>query len=315
MMQNYRHELRQIRDLLRKNPEGMSVTDLAKALGKCKITMGRYLDILLISGQVDMRTYGMAKVYTLSRRVPLTAMLSYSRELIMVLDMDSRIVDINDNFLRLLHLCRQQVIGKNLPFLNPPDTGVCELLEKLSHGSPEQKRLVTLVTPENGMKFFRLTFIPTVFEDGHKGRAIILEDITEHTLARQKIRKGEEWFRRMAETISDGLIVAENERVVFANRRISEITGYPCNDLIGMRFTDLMMPEDYERCGRTFRITRPKSKISSQFTARIKCRGGICRRVLGKATVVWQDSVSISYVAITDITESMEPGQVVRGDQ
>ena len=315
MMQNYRHELRQVRDMLRKNPEGMSVTDLANALGKCKITMGRYLDILLISGQVDMRTYGMAKVYTLSRRVPLSAMLSYSRELILVLDTDSRIVDINDNFLRLLRLPRQQAIGKNLSCINPPDPGVCELLEKLSRGSPEQKRLITLVTPGKGMKFFRLSCIPTVFEDGHKGRAIILDDITEHTLARQKIRQGEEWFRMMAETISDGLLVAENEQVVFANGRISEITGYSRNDLIGMRFADLMVPEDYERCGKTFRTTRPKSKISSQFTAWIRCRGGNRRCILGKATVVWQDSASSSCVAITDITESMEHGQVVREDQ
>ena len=74
MMQDYQHELSQIRELLKKNPEGMSVTDLSKALVKNKNTVGRYLDILLISGQVDMRTYGMAKVYTLSQRVPLSAM-------------------------------------------------------------------------------------------------------------------------------------------------------------------------------------------------------------------------------------------------
>ena len=72
MMQDYQHELGQIRELLKKNTDGMSVTDLSKALGKNKNTVGRYLDILLISGQVDMRTYGMAKVYTLSQRVPLS---------------------------------------------------------------------------------------------------------------------------------------------------------------------------------------------------------------------------------------------------
>ena len=61
MMQDYQHELSLIKDLLKKNPEGMSVTDISKALNKNKNTIGRYLDILLISGQVDMRTYGKAK--------------------------------------------------------------------------------------------------------------------------------------------------------------------------------------------------------------------------------------------------------------
>ena len=305
MMRNYQHELGQIRDLLRKNPDGMSVTDLANALGKNNHTVGRHLDILHISGQVDMRPYGMTKVYTLSRRVPLSAMLNYSRELIMVLDSDSRIVDINDHFLLVLHLSRQQVVGKNLSFINPPDPGVCELIEKISTGSDEQKRLVAFNIKGKGRKFFQLKFIPTVFEDGHKGRAVIVEDITEHIIVGRKIQKGEEWFRTMAETISDGLVVAENEQVVFANKRISEITGYS-NNLIGMRFIDLMTPEDYERYVKIFRNTRPKPGISSQFTAWIKCGDGIRRCIRGKATDVWQDSVRSSILAITDITESME---------
>ena len=102
MMLDYEHELSQIKDLLKQNPGGMSVTNISKALNKNKNTIGRYLDILLISGQVDMRSYGMAKVFTLSQRVPLSAILRYSKECIMVLDIESRIIDVNDNFLQLL---------------------------------------------------------------------------------------------------------------------------------------------------------------------------------------------------------------------
>jgi len=54
----------------------------------------------------------MAKVFTLSQRVPLSALLSYSKELIMVLDNESRIIDVNDNFLSLLSLSRQETLGK-----------------------------------------------------------------------------------------------------------------------------------------------------------------------------------------------------------
>ena len=130
-MQNYTQEIVVIKNILRQNPEGMSVTDIAKALGKNKNTTGRYLDILLISGQVDMRTYGMAKVFTLSQRVPLSAVLSYSKDLIMVLDKESRIADINDNFLNLLHLTRKDAVGKNLTYLKSPGVDVHELVNSL----------------------------------------------------------------------------------------------------------------------------------------------------------------------------------------
>ncbi len=132
MMQDYQQELIAIKDLLKKNPNGMSVTDISKALKKNKNTIGRYLDILLISGQVDMRAYGMAKVYTISQRVPLSAMLSYSKELIMVLDSESRITDINDNFLKLLQLSREDTVGKNISFLQSPEVDVHELLDTIT---------------------------------------------------------------------------------------------------------------------------------------------------------------------------------------
>jgi len=139
MMQDYLYEISRIKDLLKQNLEGMSVTDISKALNKNKNTIGRYLDILLVSGQVDMRTYGMAKVFTLSQRVPLSAMLSYSKELIMVLDNESRIIDVNENFLTLLKLTRQDTLGKNIEFLSPPDIDVHELLEALETGSGEKE--------------------------------------------------------------------------------------------------------------------------------------------------------------------------------
>ena len=81
-------ELAHIKDLLRNHPQGMSVTEIASALGRNKHSTGRYLDILHAAGHVDLRTFGMAKVFTLSSRVPLSALLSYTTDLVLVLDRD-----------------------------------------------------------------------------------------------------------------------------------------------------------------------------------------------------------------------------------
>ena len=169
MMQDYQQELVAIKDLLKKNPEGMSVTDISKALKKNKNTIGRYLDILLISGQVDMRAYGMAKVYTISQRVPLSAMLSYSKELIMVLDEESRIIDINENFLKLLKLPREDTLGKNIAFLQSPEVDVHELLDTIPTEKGSQESEVTFHVKDTGDRIFHQKCIPTVFDDGRKG--------------------------------------------------------------------------------------------------------------------------------------------------
>jgi len=246
MMQDYQQELIIIRDLLKKNPNGMSVTDISKALKKNKNTIGRYLDILLISGQVDMRTYGMAKVYSLSQRVPLSAMLSYSKELIMVLDSESRIYDINSNFLNLLHLPRAETIGKNISFLQSPGVDVHELLENLSSGMEERECTITFQVRENGERIFHEKCIPTVFDDGAQGITIILEDITQRILGEREIRKSEERFRMMADNIQDGLIILENGKTIYANNRLAEITGYSLQELWAMTPLAIIAPECHD---------------------------------------------------------------------
>ena len=264
MMQDYQQELIIIRELLKKNPTGMSVTDISKALKKNKNTIGRYLDILLISGQVDMRTYGMAKVYSLSQRVPLSAMLSYSKELIMVLDSEARIYDINSNFLDLLHLSRAETIGKNISFLQSPEVDVHELLENLSSDMEEKECTITFQVREDGERIFHEKCIPTVFDDGAQGITIILEDITQRILGEREIRKSEERFRMMADNIQDGLIILEDGKTIYANNRIAEITGYSLKELWAMTPFAIIAPECHDEIvQRTQEIEKNPDKPNS----------------------------------------------------
>ncbi len=284
MMLDYEHELSLIKDLLKKNPEGMSVTDISKALNKNKNTIGRYLDILLISGQVDMRTYGMAKVFTLSQRVPLSAMLSYSNELIMVLDNESRIVDVNDNLLQLLNLSRRETIGKNVAYLNPPDLDVHELLETLTSGFEGVGNTITFRLRNEGERIFKQKSVSTVFEDGKKGSTIILEDITEHMLAEREIRKSEERFRLMAENIQDGIIIMENDKTVFVNRRIAEISGYSYEELRKMNPLSIVAPEDRQQAADQIRMMETGYEGPGKLEMWIIRRDGERRFVYGRVT-------------------------------
>jgi PAS domain S-box-containing protein len=303
MMLDYERELSLIKNLLKKNTEGMSVTDISKALNKNKNTIGRYLDILLISGQVDMRTYGMAKVFTLSQRVPLSAMLSYSKELIMVLDNESRIIDVNDNFLTLLNLSRQETIGKNIMYLSPPDVDVHELLETITTQFEEKEDTVTFRVKGRGERIFKQKSVPTVFEDGRRGFTIILEDITEHILAEREIRESEERFRTMAENIHDGLIIFENEKIVFVNRRIAEITGYSFEELWKMQPLSIIAPDDKEAAaGQIQKLQRGEHGLK-ELQVWILRKDGQRRFVSARISDVQHADTRYAFIVLTDITE------------
>jgi PAS domain S-box-containing protein len=303
MMQDYQHELSLIKDLLKKNPEGMSVTDISKALNKNKNTIGRYLDILLISGHVDMRTYGKAKVFTLSWRLPLSAMLSYSKELIMVLDNESRIIDVNDNFLDILNLSREDTLGKNITYLNPPDVDVHELLEALTTGGEEKEDTITFKVKDQGERIFKQKSVPTVFEDGRKGFTLILEDITRQVLAEREIREREERFRMMAEHIHDGLIIMENGKIVFVNRRIAEITGYPFEELWKMDPLSIIDSEDQKEVASQIKKIDTRDQGLTELRMWILRKDGQRRFTSARISAVQHADTRYAFIILTDITE------------
>jgi PAS domain S-box-containing protein len=302
-MQDYQQELIAIKDLLKKNPEGMSVTDISKALKKNKNTIGRYLDILLISGQVDMRTYGMAKVYTISQRVPLSAMLSYSKELIMVLDNEFRIIDINENFLKLLQLPREETLGKNISFLQSPEVDVHELLDTVTTDMGDQETTVTFHVKDSGDRIFHQKCVPTVFDDGRKGITLILEDITEHILAEKEIRKSEERFRMMADNIQDGLIIMENGKTIYANIRIAEITGYSLKELWAMEPLTIIAPESREKAVQQIHDFETKPDKPCELQMWIIRKDEKRRFVYARISGVRHHDMFYNFIIFTDMTE------------
>ena len=66
-----------IKGVLKKNPQGLNITEMFGELDINRNTLSRYLETLLVSGQVEMRRLGMGKIYTLSERIPSQGLFLY----------------------------------------------------------------------------------------------------------------------------------------------------------------------------------------------------------------------------------------------
>ena len=89
-MESYQQELAQIKTILKNNPKGMTVTDIAREIHINRNSVAKYLDILLISGHAEMVTFGPAKVFFPSSRIPLSALLNFTHDYIVLLDKELR---------------------------------------------------------------------------------------------------------------------------------------------------------------------------------------------------------------------------------
>src|SRR5512136_1541085 len=100
-MEDQADEISRIRTILIENPKGLTTEEIAKKLPLNRTSTAKYLNTLLISGQAEMRTFGRAKVFTLSQRIPFSQMLNLSSDLLIVLDHDLTIMQVNDPFTRV----------------------------------------------------------------------------------------------------------------------------------------------------------------------------------------------------------------------
>src|SRR5512136_3338727 len=103
-----------IKQNIKWHPRGMTISDLASRLQMNRNLVAKYLDMLLISGQVEMQLIGAAKVYFLSRRVPVSALLEFSSDIVIMIDRDLRILQVNEQVPLLLNEKKETLIGRKI---------------------------------------------------------------------------------------------------------------------------------------------------------------------------------------------------------
>ena len=245
-MEKFQTESFKILDLLKNSPHGMSITEIARTINKNKHSVGRYLEVLQVSGQVEMRMFGKAKVFSASSRIPLDLLMNFSSEFILILDSDNGVLHVNNYFLNLIKTTREAILGKNFYYISvsphPSQTILDSIQTSIKAGIPETEIIV-----ENGtQKIYLMKIRSIVFTEGTKGIAISIEDITD----RKKARLLEQKYNHLLEIISDtaslGIMISRNDRVIFANKPIDNLFGLTCQGTPLFYLMENIIPEDRE---------------------------------------------------------------------
>lgn len=250
----------QIRNLLRQNPKGLSITAITREIGINRNTAGRYLENLMVSGQVEMRHFGMAKIYRLAQRVPLSAMLSITSELIMLVDSSSRVIYANEPMLSFLGTTQKDLYGRNVEY-TPCVTVFDEafdLLKKKIRGGIEGKEWRGNIVVKNGSVIFSCRIAPAVFEEGQRGASVLLEDITIWRNAEEAIRKSELEFRMLAENTFDIISRHTPDGIcLYISPAITHVSGFDPSEIVGHAGSEFIHPDDLMEFGMSLRQMLP----------------------------------------------------------
>jgi PAS domain S-box-containing protein len=264
-MKEYKLEFSQIKEILKGNPQGMSVTEIAGAINKNKHSVGRYLDILRAAGEVEVRNYGMAKVFSLSQRMPISSILKNSSELVMVLDKDLRVIQINDLFLKYLHKSQEEVIGKNITYIPLAGIAAHEMIEEIAQAIQDHASVIDISTGSGGNKhFFKARIIQTLLEDESSGFTVILIDVTEQKRAEIALHLSEARYRAVVEGQSELICrFTPDGTHVFVNEAYCRYFNKSRGEIVGRPFISTVPEEDREVVRQHFASLSQENPIST----------------------------------------------------
>jgi PAS domain S-box-containing protein len=221
--------------VLREQPLGMNIKEIAAAVGMSRNSAAKYLDVLAATGQLEVRQIGNAKLFYLSRRVPAKNLLQLTREMIVILDEYLRIVQASDSFTTFIGFSREQVLGSRLSRLAVPVLSEKEeaSLSVLLTGGPAWTKEIRLVKNGNPV-FLSGRFVPVVFDGGNPGITVMFENITDQRKAEIALIENERYlFNVLQVSPTPKFLIDRNHKIVFWNRALEIMTKLRAEDMMG----------------------------------------------------------------------------------
>jgi PAS domain S-box-containing protein len=167
----------------------------------------------------------------------LAAIVEYSGDAIATKNLEGIIQTWNDGAERLFGYKREEIVGKPVTVLIPPDRldEETEILQRIRSGQPSE-RLETIRVAKDGRQIHVSVGVSPIKDaDGHIiGASKVVHDITELVAARDALVREKEFLATTIASIGDAVIATDAQgRVTLMNRVAETLTGWPLDEARG----------------------------------------------------------------------------------
>ncbi|TAJ44448.1 PAS domain S-box protein [Methanofollis fontis] len=247
---------------LKFRPKGMTITEIARKTHLTRNSVSRHLEVLQIAGKVEMTRVGNAKLYSLAQRLPISSFLCFTQNMILILDHSFHILQMNDRFLECVGSKRSDLIGRSLAEVDLPIIST-PMARTTIEGSSQEQAITEVTYQTDGREYhYSMQVVPTVFENGERGRTIILEDITERKCFENRLRASEARYRAIVEDQTEPICrFTRGGTITFVNGAFCDRAGVGETTLIGQKIKSFLFPEDIEEVSRILRGLSPADPV------------------------------------------------------
>ena len=148
--------------------------------------------------------------------------------------------------------------------------------------------------------------------NGKPATVAFLSDLTERRQADEALRKSEEHYRTVIENVSETIIIAQGNQLIFANPRAEELTGFTVGELTSRPFVSLLHPEDVARVADRYskRMRGEETERYTQF--RVLRKDGSAVWVESSAVRVIWNGEPATLAFLGDLTERRQSEEALR---
>jgi PAS domain S-box-containing protein len=298
-VKNHEDPVTRIRDILRENPEGFNIVEIAEKTGQNRMSVAKYLDVLTANESVEVQMCGRAKVYSVSQHLPVKSFLEQISKCYCITDSNLRVVQFNHWLPTIADIPPRELEGALLSdIFRGRMVNFDECMEACRKAVAGEAGLVVANDLVRGKhKFLEIYHLPIRFPDGSPGMIAVTQEITERKLVEIELHRKAEMFQALVEGMADPVFRAGTDDILtYLSPRAAEL-GFAPDVWTDRPFPDLAVEKDRRVVKAGLRAIRE----SGERTFRFRISGPEGRTLRLEATCMVQQDPAGTCTGVTGV--------------
>ena len=242
--------------------------------------------------------------------------VSTSADMLALLDKNYIFLTVNKKYAEAFNKTPTEIVGKTVTevfgeeFFNTvtkPNADRCMDGEEVNYQG-------WIEFPSIGLKYIQATYSTYIdTDDNITGFIVSGSDMTERKQAEEKLRESEEKFRSLSENSPNMIFIIQKRKIVYANNKCEEFTGYKVEDLISpeFNFLSLILPEHINLIKKKFVKYERTGEESTMECTLMNKRGERIETIINWNQITFMGKKSLLGM-VTDITERVKRTDQIR---
>jgi diguanylate cyclase (GGDEF)-like protein/PAS domain S-box-containing protein len=170
----------------------------------------------------------------------------------------------------------------------------------------------SILDKEGHQREISVTNIPIFVNEQITGVYTIIKDISQHIKAKNLLVEAEAKYRSLIENSLVGVYIMQDGKLAYVNPRLCEMSGYKCEELLGLSVSEFIYPEDLPLVNENIlkRLSNETGMIKYEYRAIRKDKSVITFELYG-SKIVYNGRDAIIGTVI-DITERKNTEKMIK---